>query len=62
MFNLGQPQQPAGLNLSATGAPMGAMRQPQGFTLGTAQQPQQNAFMGGMMGGMGDSGQGLLKK
>lgn len=54
MFNFGQqPQQTGGLNLSATGAPMGGMQQPQGFTLGATQQPQQNTFMGGMMGGMG---------
>ena len=53
MFNFGQPQQPAGLNLSQTGAPMGGMQQPQGFGLGVAQQPQQNSFMNGMMGGMG---------
>jgi len=50
MFNFGQPQQPAGLNLSVTGAPNG---QPvQGLGLGG--QPQQpNAFMGGLVGGMG---------
>lgn len=53
MFNFGQPQQPAGLNLSQTGAPTGAMQHPQSFGLGVAQPPQQNAFMNGMMGGMG---------
>lgn len=53
MFNFGQPAQPAGLNLSQTGAPMGAMQAQQQFGLGAMQQPQQNSFMGGVMGNMG---------
>ena len=52
MFNFGQqPQQTGGLNLSATGAPMGNTQQ---GTLGLGAQPQQpNSFMGGMVNGMG---------
>tara|TARA_R100001510_G_C7651658_1_gene209377 strand:+ start:1300 stop:1944 length:645 start_codon:yes stop_codon:yes gene_type:complete len=50
MFNFGQPQQPAGLNLSVTGAPTGQAVQ----GLGLGAQPQQPAgFMGGLAGGMG---------
>ena len=52
MFNFGQqPQQTGGLNLSATGAPVGNAQQ---GTLGLGAQPQQpSGFMGGLVGGMG---------
>ena len=52
MFNFGQqPQQTGGLNLSATGAPMGNAQQ---GTLGLGAQPQQpNGFMAGMVNSMG---------
>ena len=54
MFNLGQSQQPAGLNLSATGAPMGGTQPGLGLGANMMQQPQQpSGFMGGMVGGMG---------
>ena len=55
MFNLGQSQQPRGLNLSATGAPITGMQQQGGvgFSLGTQQPQQPNGFMGGMVNGMG---------
>jgi len=56
MFNLGQSQQPGGLNLSATGAPVTGMQQQGGMGLGLGanmQPQQQNGFIGGMVNGMG---------
>ena len=50
MFNFGQPQQPAGLNLSVTGAPNGQPAQ----GLGLGAQPQQpSGFVAGMVNSMG---------
>jgi len=54
MFNFNQNQQSGGLNLSATGAPMGGMQSNGVMGLGANMQQQQpSPFMGGLMGGMG---------